>query len=156
MYSFIGIGAVIFLAVIGGVSEEPEIVKQPTEIVQPIKEEPKELITKPQSESEKEPEKQSKPESEKQPEPEKTEPIPEPVKEKLKPEPEPKPIIEEPKPEPKPAPKPAIICSSDIYNCGDFKTHAEAQKVFETCGGTGNDIHRLDRDKNGVACESLR
>lgn len=46
-------------------------------------------------------------------------------------------------------------CSSNIYNCSDFSTHAEAQKIFEACGGLGNDIHGLDRDKDGVACENL-
>ena len=46
-------------------------------------------------------------------------------------------------------------CSSDTYNCGDFKTHAAAQEVFDGCGGTENDVHRLDRDKDGIVCESL-
>lgn len=43
-------------------------------------------------------------------------------------------------------------CESDTYNCGDFITQAEAQEVFEYCG---EDIHRLDADGNGLACESL-
>ena len=47
-------------------------------------------------------------------------------------------------------------CYSNIYNCTDFSTHTEAQSVFESCGGTTNDIHRLDGDNNGIACESLR
>ncbi len=46
-------------------------------------------------------------------------------------------------------------CSSNVYNCGDFKTHAEAQKVFEACGGVNNDVHKLDRDGDGDACETL-
>jgi len=47
-------------------------------------------------------------------------------------------------------------CSSDKYNCANFKTHDEAQKVFEYCGGAKNDVHRLDgSDKDGLACESL-
>jgi len=46
-------------------------------------------------------------------------------------------------------------CSSNIYNCGDFLTHTDAQAVFEKCGGVGNDIHRLDGDGDGVACENL-
>jgi endonuclease YncB( thermonuclease family) len=46
-------------------------------------------------------------------------------------------------------------CSSNLYNCGDFKTQAEAQTLFECCGGTGHDIHRLDSDKDGKVCESL-
>jgi len=47
------------------------------------------------------------------------------------------------------------ICSYNAYNCSDFTTHAEAQAVFEKCGGINNDIHRLDADKDGLACESL-
>lgn len=46
-------------------------------------------------------------------------------------------------------------CSGNVYNCSDFKTHAEAQTCFESCGGTSNDVHRLDRDKDGIACETL-
>ena len=46
-------------------------------------------------------------------------------------------------------------CSSNTYNCPDFTSHAEAQALFEKCGGTENDVHQLDRDKDGVACESL-
>jgi len=46
-------------------------------------------------------------------------------------------------------------CSSNAYNCGDFSTHAEAQAVYEACGGASNDIHRLDANKDGLACESL-
>lgn len=46
-------------------------------------------------------------------------------------------------------------CSSNAYNCGDFSTQAEAQAVFEACGGVSNDIHRLDRDKDGSVCETL-
>lgn len=69
--------------------------------------------------------------------------------------------ISEPEPEPS-SPSPPllpptkkIICSYNAYNCSDFTTHAEAQGVFEHCGGINNDIHRLDRDKDGIACESL-
>lgn len=49
----------------------------------------------------------------------------------------------------------AYNCSSNTYNCADFSTHAEAQALFEKCGGLSNDIHRLDADKDGLACESL-
>ena len=49
-----------------------------------------------------------------------------------------------------------IVCSSNVYNCDDFKTHLEAQSVFETCGGTSNDVHQLDQDKDGKVCESLK
>lgn len=46
-------------------------------------------------------------------------------------------------------------CSSNIYNCSDFQYQEDAQYVFEYCGGVSNDVHRLDSDKDGVACESL-
>jgi endonuclease YncB( thermonuclease family) len=46
-------------------------------------------------------------------------------------------------------------CGSNLYNCGDFRSHAEAQEVYETCLSESGDIHSLDRDDDGVACESL-
>ena len=46
-------------------------------------------------------------------------------------------------------------CSGNNLNCGDFSTHADAQACFQTCGGVSNDVHRLDGDKDGSACESL-
>jgi micrococcal nuclease len=48
-----------------------------------------------------------------------------------------------------------IICSYNAYNCPDFSTHAEAQNAYNCCGGVLNDIHKLDRDKDGSACETL-
>lgn len=49
------------------------------------------------------------------------------------------------------------ICSSNYYNCADFSTQAEAQVVMDYCmDKVGSDIHYLDGDKNGVACESLK
>ena len=49
------------------------------------------------------------------------------------------------------------ICSSDFYNCQDFSTRAEAQKVLEFCRETTlkRDIHELDRDNNDIVCETL-
>lgn len=46
-------------------------------------------------------------------------------------------------------------CSSNIYNCSNFSTHDEAQAVFEACGGVSNDVHGLDNDSDGLACENL-
>lgn len=48
-----------------------------------------------------------------------------------------------------------VICAYDAYNCDYFKNRIEAQRLFDTCGGIGNDIHGLDGDDNGIACESL-
>lgn len=47
------------------------------------------------------------------------------------------------------------ICSYNAYNCADFSTHAQAQAVFEACGGLSNDVHWLDGDNDGIACENL-
>lgn len=54
-----------------------------------------------------------------------------------------------------PTPSSGYACLSDTYNCTNFKTHGEAQAVYESCGGVSNDVHRLDADKDGEACESL-
>lgn len=49
-----------------------------------------------------------------------------------------------------------LVCSSNVYNCDDFSTHNEAQSVFEYCKAeVGTDIHDLDRDGDGLACENL-
>jgi ABC-type multidrug transport system fused ATPase/permease subunit len=44
---------------------------------------------------------------------------------------------------------------SDDYNCSDFSTQPEAQAFFLKVGGVGNDVNRLDGNKDGEACESL-
>lgn len=47
-------------------------------------------------------------------------------------------------------------CSSNQYNCSDFGTHAKAQVCFTYCVSIGaGDVHRLDGDSNGIACENL-
>jgi micrococcal nuclease len=40
-------------------------------------------------------------------------------------------------------------------DCSDFDTQAEAQAFYEAAGGPEKDPHRLDRDQDGIACESL-
>ena len=40
-------------------------------------------------------------------------------------------------------------------NCSDFSTWREAQDFFESEGGPAEDPHRLDGNKDGVACQSL-
>lgn len=43
------------------------------------------------------------------------------------------------------------ICTQDVYNCGD----ALAETCFNACNAQGaGDIHRLDQNNNGIACES--
>lgn len=39
------------------------------------------------------------------------------------------------------------------FNCRDFKTQVEAQKILDST--TGEDTHKLDRDGDRIACESL-
>lgn len=39
------------------------------------------------------------------------------------------------------------------YNCSDFATQGEAQAVYEQCGRV--DAFGLDRDNDGLVCESL-
>lgn len=41
------------------------------------------------------------------------------------------------------------------YDCSDFSTQEEAQGFFESEGGPRTDYHSLDRDGDGVACETL-
>lgn len=50
------------------------------------------------------------------------------------------------------SPKPVSSTVAD-RDCKDFKTHAEAQAFFESAGP--GDPHKLDKDGDGVACESL-
>ncbi len=42
------------------------------------------------------------------------------------------------------------------FNCDNFAFQEEAQVLFDECGGVENDIHGLDRDKDGIVCESLK
>lgn len=47
-------------------------------------------------------------------------------------------------------------CAGDTLNCSNFQTRASAQACFNYCitQGAGN-IHKLDQDNDGNACESL-
>ncbi len=44
---------------------------------------------------------------------------------------------------------------ADDYNCEDFSTQPSAQIFYKKVGGLGNDVNRLDGDKDGEACEAL-
>jgi micrococcal nuclease len=47
-------------------------------------------------------------------------------------------------------------CTGPDLDCGNFDTHAEAQSCYEYCNSQGyGDVHRLDGDDDGSACESL-
>jgi len=74
----------------------------------------------------------------------------------LKPESEPIDDVETIVPEEKVEDKSNLpICSYNTYNCDYFKNQNEAQSVMEYCEAiTGEiDIHWLDGDDDGVACE---
>lgn len=46
-------------------------------------------------------------------------------------------------------------CQSDTLNCSNFNSQWEAQQLFDQCRNADQgDIHRLDQDNNGVACEN--
>jgi micrococcal nuclease len=64
-----------------------------------------------------------------------------------------------PRPQPtSPPSEPEAVCdcSYNRYNCKDFATHAAAQACFDRCWRLrGFDVHRLDGDRDGRACESL-
>lgn len=48
-------------------------------------------------------------------------------------------------------------CSLDFYNCSDFPSQLQAQECYNFCNRTTTekDIHQLDKDNNGIACENL-
>lgn len=47
-------------------------------------------------------------------------------------------------------------CNRNLYSCSDFTTHAQAQTCFDECRSKGyGDVHKLDRDNDGLVCETL-
>lgn len=49
-----------------------------------------------------------------------------------------------------------IAAAAGDKNCSDFSTWEEAQRFYEENGGPNSDPHDLDRDNDGLACETLR
>ena len=48
----------------------------------------------------------------------------------------------------------ACSCRTDRYNCADFKTRRKAREKHECCmQKVGYDVHNLDGDSDGIACE---
>jgi hypothetical protein len=41
-------------------------------------------------------------------------------------------------------------------DCSDFRSWRAAQNFYKAHGGPKRDPHRLDADRDGIACESLR
>lgn len=55
------------------------------------------------------------------------------------------------------APGPVCSCDGDQYNCDSFSSWRQAQACHDYCVSIGRgDIHRLDRNNDGVVCESMR
>ena len=53
-----------------------------------------------------------------------------------------------------PPPQAVCNCSGDVYNCSSFSGSIQAQACFNYCRGQGRgDVHQLDRDNDGLACE---
>ncbi len=54
-------------------------------------------------------------------------------------------------------PAPALLYDPNgpDRNCTDFDTWRQAQDFYLAAGGPETDRHRLDRDRDGIACESL-
>lgn len=50
----------------------------------------------------------------------------------------------------------AAASPADDKDCTDFPTRAAAQEFFLAHGGPQNDPHKLDVDRDGIVCESLR
>jgi hypothetical protein len=48
---------------------------------------------------------------------------------------------------------PAAAADKD---CSDFSSWRQAQRFYKRHGGPRYDPHRLDADRDGIACESLR
>jgi hypothetical protein len=50
---------------------------------------------------------------------------------------------------------PATTTAAD-KDCSDFRSWKAAQRFYKNHGGPRYDPHRLDGDRDGIACESLR
>lgn len=46
-----------------------------------------------------------------------------------------------------------VAVFAEEYDCKDFSSQREAQRVFDQAGP--GDPYRLDRDHDGIACETL-
>jgi hypothetical protein len=50
----------------------------------------------------------------------------------------------------------AAPASAGDKDCADFKSWRQAQNFYKKHGGPKKDPHRLDADRDGIACEDLR
>ena len=50
---------------------------------------------------------------------------------------------------------PDVVCNANRFNCPDLVNHECAQAVYNKCmQEAGSDIHSLDADSDGLACEA--
>ena len=50
--------------------------------------------------------------------------------------------------------EPNCDCAADLYACEDFPSYTAAQKCYDFClREVAEDVHGLDEDTDGVACE---
>lgn len=51
----------------------------------------------------------------------------------------------------------SVNCSSDSYDCSNFSSQEDAQRVYDYCLdlNSNKDVHNLDNDGDGVVCEGL-
>jgi len=50
----------------------------------------------------------------------------------------------------------AAPASAGDKDCADFNSWRQAQNFYKKQGGPKKDPHRLDADRDGIACEDLR
>jgi hypothetical protein len=53
-----------------------------------------------------------------------------------------------------PTTKPVCKCSDDL-TCNNFNKQSKAQACFDYCRQQGDDLERLDKNNNGLACEGM-
>lgn len=50
-----------------------------------------------------------------------------------------------------------VMCKFDYYDCKDFYSYDAAQQTYRFClTMVQKDVHNLDKDNDGFACEDLR
>ncbi len=56
-----------------------------------------------------------------------------------------------------PTPRPLCDCSGNNYDCRNFGSRSAAQSCYDYCRSQGRgDIHKMDGDSDGRACERMR